>query len=140
MNRSSQHFSLLACLALVLGSLQAGETGRQILQSTPESKRPAEAIQDNSFLVEEAYNQGPGVVQHIFTAFGSVNKLRGDDDREWALGFTQEWPVISQTHQFSYTIPYSFIGSGGADVNGIGDILLNYRLQLTMETASRPAI
>lgn len=27
----------------------------------------AEKIEDNSFLVEEAYNQEPGVIQHIFT-------------------------------------------------------------------------
>src|SRR5881396_3144585 len=29
--------------------------------------KPPEHIRDNSFLVEEAYNQEPGVVQHIMT-------------------------------------------------------------------------
>jgi hypothetical protein len=107
--------------------------------SDPERKRPSEAIQDNSFLVEEAYNQEPGVVQHIFTGFGSVNKLSGPDDREWAPSFTQEWPVFSQAHQFSYTVPYSFAESGNVTENGVGDILLNYRFQALTESARVPA-
>ena len=102
--------------------------------------RPSEAIQDNSFLLEEAYNQDPGVVQHIFSLFGSVNKLPGADDREWVASFTQEWPVFSQAHQFSYTVPYVFSDSGGVKHDGLGDVLLNYRFQLSTETATRPAI
>lgn len=64
-------------------------------------KRLSEGIQDNSFLVEEAYNQEAGVVQHIFNLGYGVDRLHGPDDREWAFSFTQEWPVFSQTHQFS---------------------------------------
>jgi hypothetical protein len=45
-------------------------------------RRPAAGIQDNSFLIEEAYNQEPGVVQHITT-------LRRQD-RSWFYSFTQE--------------------------------------------------
>ena len=105
-----------------------------------EAPKPlALGIQDNSFLVEEAYNQDPGVVQHIFTLGHSVNRLAGPDDREWAFSFTQEWPVFSQTHQFSYTVPYSWVKSGGERSDGIGDVLLNYRFQVLSETASRPA-
>ena len=96
-------------------------------------------IQDNSFLVEEAYNQEAGVVQHIFSLGRSVNRLAGPDDREWAFTFTQEWPVFSQTHQFSYTVPYSWVKSGDARSDGVGDILLNYRFQAFTETESRPA-
>ena len=40
-------------------------------------------IQDNSFLIEEAYNQEPGVVQHINT----FQRLRGGP---WVATFTQE--------------------------------------------------
>ena len=29
-------------------------------------ERPIDVIEDNSFLIEEAYNQEAGVVQHIF--------------------------------------------------------------------------
>src|SRR5207249_2279859 len=58
----------------------------------------AKGIQDNSFFIEEAYNQQPGVVQHIFNV--PIDFTNGS--REIAPSFTQEWPVFSQTHQFSY--------------------------------------
>ena len=92
-------------------------------------KRAIEGIADNSFLVEEAYNQEPGVVQHIFTAHYHVTRQHGPDDRNWDTSFTQEWPVFSQAHQFSYTIPYGVLESGQKHENGIGDLLLNYRWQ-----------
>ncbi|MGZ8391565.1 MAG: hypothetical protein ACXWWK_01855, partial [Gemmatimonadales bacterium] len=55
-------------------------------------------IQDNSFLIEEAYNQESGVVQHI-----STFALAADGDA-WGYGFTQEWPLGGIRHQFSYTV------------------------------------
>ena len=110
--------------------------------------RPAAGIQDNSFLIEEAYNQEQGVVQHI-------SNLR-EDAGDWFFAFTQEWPIFSQDHQFSYTIPYSWIGSGtaaeqtitdlivdfdagGATEQGFGDIMLNYRWQALYEKQYQPA-
>jgi len=83
-------------------------------------------VQDNSFLLEEAYNQDPGVVQHInlFT--------RDRDAHSWAYGFTQEWPVGSIKHQLSYTIPVS-------DSN-LGDVAINYRYQLVGDGESKLAI
>jgi hypothetical protein len=83
----------------------------------------SEAIEDNSFLIEEAYNQEPGVVQHISTG---VYFPRPHQD--FQFGFTQEWPLAGQTHQVSYTIPYSFTNENNAP--GVGDILLSYRYQL----------
>ncbi len=47
--------------------------------------RPAEGIEDNSFLVEEAYNQEAGVVQHIFNLTGSWDKQSGD--KMWLMTF-----------------------------------------------------
>ena len=41
----------------------------------PQRRRPIEVIEDNSFLIEEAYNQEPGVVQHIFTAAYTISGL-----------------------------------------------------------------
>jgi len=73
------------------------------------------AIEDNSFLIEEAYNQDPRVVQHIFTYAHAR-------DGSWFGSFTQEWPVGSQKHQLSYSLPI--------DRDGIGDSELNYRYQL----------
>lgn len=78
-----------------------------------------EPIQDNSFLVEEAYNQDPGVVQHI----SNFVRDRGGD---WTYTLTQEWPLWGIKHQFSYTLPLAH----AAGETGIGDIFINYRYQL----------
>jgi hypothetical protein len=92
---------------------------------------PAKGIQDNSFFVEEAYNQEPGIVQHII----NVPAFFTSGDKEVSFIFTQEWPIFSQTHQFSYTIPYTFTESE----NGFRGIFLNYRLQALMEGERTPA-
>ena len=76
------------------------------------------AIADNSFLVEEAYNQEAGVVQHI-------GVFRRPPGGAWLFTFTQEWPVPSQRHQFSYTAPLVSNEAGTA----VGDLALNYRYQ-----------
>ena len=99
------------------------------------AEQPIDVIEDNSFLIEEAYNQEPGVVQHIFMAtFNNDSRRRG-----WTFNFTQEWPVFSQDHQFSYSVPsYHFID--GADrVYGVGDVLLDYRYQALDEGELKPA-
>lgn len=100
-------------------------------QSEAEDNRPAKGIQDNSFLIEEAYNQEPGVVQHILAW-----RRQG---RDWLGTFTQEFPLGTQDHQFSYTLPYSFLRSGGVRATGVGDVLLNYRYQALYETSAVPA-
>jgi hypothetical protein len=82
---------------------------------------PASPIQDNSFLVEEAYNQESGVVQHIAV----FTRERGIGS--WVFTFTQEWPFSTQRHQLSYSIPLLSPGSGLAA--GLGDLVLNYRYQ-----------
>jgi hypothetical protein len=84
---------------------------------------PYREIQDNSFLIEEAYNQEDGVIQEIQT----FQYLKGDT---WAYSFTQEWPVLTQAHQFSYTIPLERLGKDEGQHSGLGDIALNYRYQL----------
>jgi hypothetical protein len=96
-----------------------------VLAQTPTESGPglSEAIEDNSFFIEEAYNQESGVVQHIFN--GTSFTL---PEREVALGFTQEWPVGSQDHQLSITVPYYLLN--GNTFSGFGDVLLNYRYQL----------
>src|SRR6478672_7003934 len=85
----------------------------------------APGIQDNSFLVEEAYNQNFGVVQHIssFTRFWS--------SKDWNYSFTQEWPIPGdERHQLSYTLVAAHSGGFPGSGFGIGDVLLNYRYQL----------
>lgn len=81
-------------------------------------------ISDNSFLIEEAYNQEAGVVQHIVNFLPDKNFQHADGS------FTQEWPVCSQRHQFSYMIPFQMEGSTGLSLN---DLLINYRYQIVAE-------
>lgn len=78
-------------------------------------------IRDNSFLIEEAYNQEAGVVQHISVL------LHDRRSGLWSYNFTQEWPLKGFRNQLSYTIP--FANAGGRGYRGIGDVALNYRLQ-----------
>ncbi|MBI1806564.1 MAG: transporter [Ignavibacteria bacterium] len=82
------------------------------------------SIQDNSFLVEEAFNQEENVVQHISTI-----RYLGPREKQIDFSFTQEWPLWSSKHQFSYEIPYS--AQSSSDERGIGDIAINYRYQLS---------
>ncbi len=90
-------------------------------QQPPPAETPV-PIQDNSFLIEEAYNQPAGVVQHISTF--SLDR----DGKSWAYGFTQEWPLFSQRHQLSYTLPV--VRDGATSGSGVGDVALNYRYQM----------
>jgi len=113
-----------ACVLVVTSPLSAVSTSIA-------SELLAKGIQDNSFFVEEAYNQEPGVVQHILNV--PINFINGS--REITPSFTQEWPVFSQTHQFSYTIPYAFT----EEDNGMEDMRLNYRLQALTEDEWTPA-
>ena len=90
--------------------------------ATVGSNRPWE-ITDNSFLVEEAFNQEPGIFQNIFGIYRP-------GDGSWVSAFTQEWPVRIQAHQLSYTVAF-----GAPDpASGIGDVLLHYRFQLWSES------
>jgi hypothetical protein len=90
-------------------------------EAEPEQHAP---LSDNSFLIEEAYNQEAGVVQQMATF------MRGRGG-SWVASFTQEWPAPAQRHQLSSSIAYGQAGPGGA--RGLGDILLNYRYQAVLD-------
>ena len=128
--RAASKVLVEAVRAVLLMFLLAGSAIAQTTPAAPPTaKRAAEpfAITDNSFLVEEAFNQEAGIFQNISsTVF--VNS-------SWVSTFTQEWPVVTQAHQFSYTLSALDNGDGG----GIGDTLLNYRYQALMEGPGRPA-
>jgi hypothetical protein len=112
------HATRLASLGLFL--LNTFVNAQQVVDSTGFTK----AIEDNSFFIEEAYNQEDRVVQHINNA-----RLSLLSSHDFAYSFTQEWPVFSQKHQFSYTVGFSTLNSG--HVFGFNDVILNYRYQLT---------
>jgi hypothetical protein len=95
----------------------------------PPSAPDTKPIQDNSFLIEEAYNQERGVVQHI-------NTFQRFHSGDWVYTFMQEWPVPDQHHQLSITVPVVRM----EDHRGIGDLALNYRYQLLGDGATRVAM
>lgn len=105
----------LAVQGLVPGTGGAGAAGEAAGAPAP--------IRDNSFLIEEAYNQEDGVIQHI-SAF-----TRNRDTRAWVYTFTEEWPVRGEAHQFSFTLPVQRPGGGTGGDTGFGDAALNYRYQ-----------
>jgi|KBSSwiStaDraftv2_1062776.scaffolds.fasta_scaffold600934_2 hypothetical protein len=99
--------------------------GRASAQNAP-APEPFQIL-DNSFLVEEAFNQEHGIFQNIF---GWTRQ-----DGAWVLTFTQEWPAPSQRHQLSYTVGADSVASRTA----FGDVYLNYRFQAMQEGPGRPA-
>lgn len=120
-------FVILSSLLLFasIGQLSAQQIHASVAEEHP--------IQDNSFLAEEAYNQEPGVVQHIQTFTRLWNS------KAWAYSFTQEWPVPNHwRHQLSYTVVEA--KTDRSLDQAFGDLLLNYRYQLTGDGDSRLAI
>jgi DtxR family transcriptional regulator, Mn-dependent transcriptional regulator len=115
---------LCAVLAVTTSALAQDSVPSVSTQVAPavaaptDRNRPFEIV-DNSFLVEEAFNQEPGIFQNIF----GVLRTR---THEWAATFTQEWPVTSVRHQLSYAL---VIDADGGSAH-FGDIAVNYRYQL----------
>lgn len=109
-------FAVLLFTACANGCLFSQET-------RPPKEQFSEAIEDNSFFIEEAYNQERGVVQHISNLQYSFTQ-----QRDLLYTFTQEWPLGGRDHQLSYTVPISLYSS--THPGGVGDLLINYRYQL----------
>lgn len=78
-------------------------------------------IEDNSFLLEEAFNQEWGVYQFI-QKYQTAQVAKG-----YEYSFENEIPITDKVHQFSYGFSH-----GRPDENGhgaISDTTLNYRWQ-----------
>jgi outer membrane putative beta-barrel porin/alpha-amylase len=125
-----------AVLAAALGAGSGRAADEPAAGDAPKEEAPG--IMDNSFFIEEAYNQEAGVVQNIFT-FQPRFRQVGATEESFQLTFTQEWPVPSMDHQLSYTVPFIWQQEPGARSEGFGDVLLNYRYQALVETPSQPA-
>ena len=95
-----------------------------LLSSLNVSAEEAKRIEDNSFLLEEAYNQEEGVIQYI-QSYQYSKKTK-----KWLYTFTNEIPLPNQTHQFSYTVPLARVGVDPTFQSGLGDVGINYRYQL----------
>jgi len=122
---------LVKVVAMLLMVLMSGRPAAAQTTASPQpSTRETEpfAITDNSFLVEEAFNQEAGVVQNIFG-------WSRDHSGVWQASFVQEWPLGGMTHQLSYSIPFS----GGSTSTHLDGVLINYRFQALEEGPGRPA-
>jgi hypothetical protein len=86
------------------------------------------AFEDNSFLLEEAFNQPRGVIQNIMN-LNCSNARKGNI----YYSFTQEIPVTDK-HQISYTINYNILQPDNRDGKkraGFGDVYISYRPALS---------
>jgi DtxR family transcriptional regulator, Mn-dependent transcriptional regulator len=123
-----QAVKAIAIVLLLAGSARAQTTAPPSSAPAAQEKK-AEPFQilDNSFLVEEAFNQEERIFQNIF---GAIRQ-----DRAWQMTFTQEWPAPGVRHQLSYTMGANSL-SGNAEFS---DTYLNYRFQALEEGPGRPA-
>lgn len=92
-------------------------------------------IRDNAFLVEEAFNQEKGVVQHIFNWVHAWDRTTLGRTRDFAFAYTMELPLGGQEHQFSFTTQFlsgfeKRLVDPASNQGGVGDTFLNYRYQL----------
>ena len=110
---------IIVLLCLISTLPLAAQTGSS---TAPGSAPPP--IEDNSFLIEEAYNQERGIVQHVSTFARSAGRAG------WVYEFAQEWPLSGQKHQLSYTVPLARNDDRLTPGTGVGDIALNYRYQI----------
>ena len=114
-----------ACLlSLFLGGGVARAQTADAVESAPQPF----GITDNSFFVEEAFNQEPGIFQNLLV-------FERSGPRGWDAKFVQEWPVGSMRHQFSYSLGFARDG-GASRFNGTS---FDYRHQLWVEGPGRPA-
>ena len=117
---------ILAVLAAFL--VTAGAAAAQTAEGALEPPPSRFGITDNSFLVEEAYNQEPGVFQNIFV-------FERSRPAGWGARFVQERPVRTMRHQFSYSLGFS---RDGGDAR-FSDVSLDYRYQVWAGDDGRPA-
>ena len=77
---------------------------------------PRTPMRDNSFLLEEAYNQDPRVVQH-------VQRIQINPTTDaWTYSFEQRWPIFGRNHQLSYELPIGRSRVGNTP--NLGDVQL----------------
>lgn len=125
---------LLLCVAAAAGRASAQTPASEVSGTqAPAAPAPGEpspfGITDNAFVVEEAFNQDPGVIQTLL-AFTRT------DQHNWAVSLVQEWPLFGHRNQIAFGFAYVDVGTG----SGIGDVSVAYRYQLLDEGPGRPAV
>ena len=111
-----------------------GEEKKEESKKDKEKEGPKH-IRDNGFFIEEAFNQEPGDVQHIFNWINFWDHTSQTRTRNFAWTYSMELPLGTQDHQFSFMTTfltgYEKPVNRDATVRGdVGDTFLNYRYQL----------
>lgn len=91
-------------------------------QEPPAMQQPL-SLRVNSFLVEEAFTQEVGVVEHIAAFHLSARSGSGE------YSFTQEWPLFSARHQLSFVLPFQWEPTARQGATGMGDVEVGYGYQ-----------
>lgn len=86
-------------------------------------------LQSNGLLVETAYHQEKGELQHGFS-FSRTNR------RNWSTSFGEEIPLNSKKHQLSIEVPAQFFKNEDG-VRGAGDTKIAYSYILVGSNSSR---
>lgn len=87
-------------------------------------------LQSNGLLVDTAYHQEDGEVQHSLTF--SLSREDG-----WASAVSQEWPLFSEKHQVSFSLPADLLVKRPDGSRGVGDFTLEYSYFLLGNNESR---
>ena len=121
----ARHRWALGMVIGIVAWIPAGAVGQEKGMHPGQEKDAARAewprIRDNLFVLEEAYNQEPGVAQHILV-FRLDPKSRG-----WTLSFTDEWPVPTDRNQVSLSL--NLARDPGVEEVGLSEVLVNWRYQ-----------
>lgn len=98
-----------------------------------DSSRKYRLLQSNALLVETAYHQDEGELQHSFS-FARGN--RGN----WSFNFTEEIPLGGEKHQLSFSLPAQMVRDGADGIRGFGDTKFEYSYFLYGSNSSRITI
>lgn len=112
-------------LALVILLASAGAVHLAAQSGPGEAPAWTEVLQDNSFLVNEAYNQDPDQVQHVLTGW------RFPGNSLWVFTFDDQWPIAGEKHQMDLFVPYG--AQGAPDPHGFGDAQIGYQYQAKLQ-------
>ena len=95
----------------------------------PANAEPFEIL-DNSFLVEEAFNQEAGIFQNIFGLVAHAAATGASRSRRSGRSPSQTAPVV---------VHAAALGARRRR-RGVGDVMINYRYQATVEGPGRPGV
>lgn len=106
------------------------DAAEELTENAPEQRD--RLLQSNGFLVEEAYLQERGELQHTV----SFSRMRG---ASWHSSLAQEYPLRSDKHQLSFSLP-SRLQKTGEHGGGVGDVEVAYSYGLVGSGTSRAAV